>query len=56
MNNYINRIVGNAWGCDDAGHCGVGVGPQEQFINCADIAILDNCTGAVAVHTKGNAF
>lgn len=31
--------LGNSWGCDKSG-CGLGVGPQEQFYNCADISIL----------------
>ncbi|XP_062605206.1 uncharacterized protein LOC134266995 [Saccostrea cucullata] len=31
--------AGNSWGCGDDG-CGVGLGPQEQFYNCADISIL----------------
>ena len=30
---------GNSWGCDNKG-CGIGFGPQEQFINCADVSIL----------------
>ena len=35
--------VGNSHGCDDDGNCGIGFGEQEQFINCADIAILPDC-------------
>ena len=32
--------VGNNWGCDDDGNCGVGLGKkQETFVNCADIKI-----------------
>ena len=31
---------GNSWGCDAGGNCGVGVGLQEVFVNCADIRIL----------------
>ena len=32
--------VGNNWGCDDDGNCGVGLGKtQETFVNCADITI-----------------
>ncbi|KAK3713147.1 hypothetical protein QZH41_010059 [Actinostola sp. cb2023] len=31
--------TGNSWGCDDEG-CGLGHGPQETFVNCADISIL----------------
>ncbi|XP_067658902.1 uncharacterized protein [Haliotis asinina] len=30
--------TGNFWGCDAAG-CGLGRGRQEQYYNCADIAI-----------------
>ncbi|XP_047137073.1 uncharacterized protein LOC100202451 [Hydra vulgaris] len=29
---------GNNWGCDK-GNCGMGLGPQEHFVNCADIKI-----------------
>ncbi|KAK3594683.1 hypothetical protein CHS0354_016350 [Potamilus streckersoni] len=32
----------NSWGCDESG-CGIGRGHQEQFYNCADIAILPSC-------------
>ena len=35
--------LGNNWDCDETG-CDNGLGRQEQFINCADIAILDNCS------------
>ena len=31
--------VGNNWGCDGPGNCGMGKGPQEHFVNCADIRI-----------------
>ena len=31
--------VGNNWGCDGPGNCGMGKGPQETFVNCADIRI-----------------
>ncbi|KAJ7379975.1 hypothetical protein OS493_012737 [Desmophyllum pertusum] len=32
--------VGNNWGCNDNGECGVGKGKkQETFVNCADIKI-----------------
>lgn len=34
--------TGNSWGCDPDGTCGLGKGPQEHFVNCADILIL-NC-------------
>ncbi|XP_048251103.1 uncharacterized protein LOC124115133 [Haliotis rufescens] len=30
----------NSWGCDDNTECCIGCGPQEQFVNCADIAII----------------
>lgn len=30
--------AGNSWGCDDE-FCCIGCGPQEQFINCADVKI-----------------
>ncbi|XP_067028879.1 uncharacterized protein [Acropora muricata] len=34
--------VGNNWGCDANGDCGVGKGKkQETFVNCADISITD---------------
>lgn len=33
--------VGNNWGCDENGNCGVGLGKkQETFVNCADIKIV----------------
>ena len=33
--------VGNNWGCDEDGNCGVGKGKkQETFVNCADIKIV----------------
>ena len=50
---FIRLILGNRWGCDDTG-CGMGLGNQEQFINCADIAILENC--AAGPITPGNFF
>lgn len=31
--------AGNNWGCDPDGTCGLGHGPNETFINCADIKI-----------------
>jgi len=31
---------GNSWGCDESG-CGLGHGPQEHFVNCADVSIGD---------------
>merc|ERR1712062_376222 len=30
----------NSWGCDKDG-CGMGHGPQETFVNCADVAITE---------------
>ncbi|XP_046579468.1 uncharacterized protein LOC124287045 [Haliotis rubra] len=33
-----NYRAGNNWGCDGS-DCGLGKGPQEHFVNCADIAI-----------------
>ncbi|XP_065665042.1 uncharacterized protein LOC105849643 [Hydra vulgaris] len=30
---------GNNWGCE-GGKCGMGLGPQEHFVNCADIKIV----------------
>ncbi|KAL4221007.1 hypothetical protein ACF0H5_019270 [Mactra antiquata] len=39
--------AGNSYGCDETG-CGIGLGPQEQFINCADIAILEDCSDPTA--------
>ena len=33
--------VGNNWGCNEEGNCGVGLGKeQETFVNCADIKII----------------
>ena len=33
--------VGNNWGCNEDGDCGVGLGKrQETFVNCADIKIV----------------
>ncbi|KAJ7379979.1 hypothetical protein OS493_012741 [Desmophyllum pertusum] len=34
--------VGNNWGCDGPGDCGMGKGPQETFVNCADIKIVSS--------------
>jgi len=31
--------AGNTWGCDSTGQCGEGMGDQETFVNCADVAI-----------------
>lgn len=43
--------AGNAWGCDPDGTCGKGLGEQEIFVNCADIAVT-NRDGGVAVTTQ----
>ncbi|KAK3599271.1 hypothetical protein CHS0354_012882 [Potamilus streckersoni] len=32
--------TGNSWGCEN-NMCGLGLGKQETFINCADVAIVD---------------
>ncbi|XP_060571961.1 uncharacterized protein LOC132730123 [Ruditapes philippinarum] len=39
--------AGNNWGCDDD-DCGMGFGKQENFINCADIAIIPDCNNVPA--------
>ena len=33
--------IGNSWGCDfdDPHNCDIGLGAQEQFYGCADVAI-----------------
>ncbi|XP_064596569.1 uncharacterized protein LOC135463183 [Liolophura sinensis] len=31
--------TGKDWGCEPTGKCGLGLGPQEEFYTCADIAI-----------------
>jgi len=36
---------GNNWGCDTPDNCGMAKGPQEEFLNCADIQIVDSDTG-----------
>ncbi|KAK3587684.1 hypothetical protein CHS0354_042468 [Potamilus streckersoni] len=43
--------TGNSWGCDENFKCGVGFGPQEQFINCADVAVLPDCTNVAPTHS-----
>ncbi|KAL3884518.1 hypothetical protein ACJMK2_024653 [Sinanodonta woodiana] len=43
--------TGNSWGCE-GGNCGLGLGPQEVFINCADIAILSDCSTVSKSNTK----
>ena len=36
-------LLGNDWGCDADGTCGLGHGPeQEKFYSCADIAITSD--------------
>ena len=40
--------VGNNWGCDEQGNCGVGLGKkQETFVNCSDIKITPEGGGSV---------
>jgi hypothetical protein len=35
--------VGNSWGCEgNPRKCGNGLGPQETFVNCADISITSS--------------
>lgn len=44
--------VGNNWGCNGQGDCGVGLNKQQEtFVNCADIRILPK--GAPAPTTAG---
>ncbi|KAL3884517.1 hypothetical protein ACJMK2_024652 [Sinanodonta woodiana] len=43
--------TGNSWGCDGS-ICGLGLGSQEVFINCADIAILSDCSTVSKPNTK----
>jgi len=46
-------ITANSWGEDLAsGQSGIGVGPQEDFYNCADIRI----GGAIPDSVQTNAF
>ena len=46
--------VGNNWGCDDNGNCGVGLGKeQETFVNCADIKITSTGGPAPATGAPG---
>ena len=46
---------GNSWGCDETG-CGLGLGLQETFVNCADIRILPKggTLPATCRSTRGN--
>lgn len=37
-------FTGNNWGCED-GECGLGLGPQEEFWGCSDIAIRATSVG-----------
>jgi len=41
-NLYDHYIEGNSWGSCEDGSQGMGCGAQENFINCADIAIKAN--------------
>ncbi|XP_067933101.1 polycystin-1-like protein 3 [Watersipora subatra] len=43
--------AGNNWGCED-GKCGLGLGPQEEFIGCSDIAIQPNGNNQPKVDVK----
>ena len=36
-----DNVLGNNWGCE-GGKCGSGLGPQEEFVGCSDIAIKSN--------------
>ncbi|PVD29345.1 hypothetical protein C0Q70_11943 [Pomacea canaliculata] len=42
--------TGNSWGCGDNGCC-IGCGPQEQFVNCVDIAITARGDSGSNIHT-----
>lgn len=42
--------TGNSWGCGDNGCC-IGCGPQEQFVNCVDIAITARDNSGSNIHT-----
>ncbi|KAK3599706.1 hypothetical protein CHS0354_037179 [Potamilus streckersoni] len=44
-------IAGNNWGCDGE-NCGLGLGSQENFVNCADIAILSDCTNVTIANMR----
>ena len=45
--------VGNNWGCDTNGTCGLGHGEkQESFVNCADISITDTVPTQAPTPTK----
>ncbi|KAL3885721.1 hypothetical protein ACJMK2_025766 [Sinanodonta woodiana] len=48
--------TGNSWGCDENSKCGVGLGPQEQFINCADVAVLPDCTTVAPTNSPSSTF
>ncbi|XP_060607944.1 uncharacterized protein LOC132760070, partial [Ruditapes philippinarum] len=43
--------TGNSWNCDSEG-CGIGRGPQENFVNCADIRINDEETGTATTDSS----
>ncbi|KAL3871140.1 hypothetical protein ACJMK2_039157 [Sinanodonta woodiana] len=38
--------TGNSWGCENNG-CGLGLGKQETFVNCADVAIVDKSLASI---------
>ena len=45
--------AGNSWGCDPiSGKCGLGYGPQETFVNCADVAIKGQTAPATTGPTQ----
>ncbi|XP_064596525.1 uncharacterized protein LOC135463138 [Liolophura sinensis] len=41
--------TGKDWGCDKQGTCAMGLGNQEQFIGCSDIAITVNGAAPITV-------
>ncbi|XP_068209499.1 uncharacterized protein [Palaemon carinicauda] len=46
--------AGNTWGIDADGNVGVGYGPQETFINCADVIINTQTGGSIGYPPTGN--
>ena len=44
--------AGNTWGTCSDGEQAIGCGPQETFINCADIAIVSNTPYFGPVHNR----
>ncbi|XP_066988123.1 uncharacterized protein [Macrobrachium rosenbergii] len=47
-------FAGNTWGTDVQGNTGVGKGPQETFINCADVVINTQTGGSIGYPPSGN--